>query len=70
MKLETTRTLAVFEHRLSHIKMTLKPVLAVPGSAAQVKCSPQLSWFDREQQKDLGLPKPVSDLLSKLENGD
>ena len=70
MNLETTTTLPALEHRLSHIRMSLKPVLAVPGSAAQVKCSPRLSWFDREQQKRLGLPKPISDLLGRLANGD
>ena len=70
MKVEPTRSLPSITHRLSHIKMTLNPVLAVPGQATQVKCSPRLGWFDREQQKSLGLPKPISDLLSRLENGD
>jgi A/G-specific adenine glycosylase len=62
--------LPIIEHRLSHIRMTIHPALATAADATQVKCSPHLHWFKREQQQDLGLPKPVADLLSRLNNGE
>lgn len=58
------------EHRLSHIRMTIHPVLATAGDARQVKCSEQREWCDSAQQQNLGLPKPVADLLNRLNNGE
>ena len=57
-------------HRLSHLKMTICPVLASPGKTTQVQCNAERGWFDAEQQKGLGLPKPVLDLLKKMNNGE
>ena len=62
--------LPVVEHRLSHIRMTIHPALATVEDATQVKCSPHNGWFNRAQQQSLGLPKPVADLLSRLNNGE
>jgi len=58
------------EHRLSHIRMTIHPVLATARDARQVKCPEQREWCDSAQQKNLGLPKPISDLLSRLNSGE
>lgn len=58
------------QHRLSHRLMTIRPLLAVPGPGMQVKCGPERGWFDSAQQQALGLPKPVSDLLARLNDGD
>jgi A/G-specific adenine glycosylase len=58
------------EHRLSHIRMSIVPTLATATDARQVKCTSQLGWFDSAQQAKLGLPKPVTDLLMKLNNGE
>lgn len=63
-------TLSPLEHRLSHVRMRIQPALANARDAGQVKCSANLGWFDRAQQAELGLPKPVSDLLTRLHNGD
>jgi len=63
-------TLPPFEHRLSHVRMNIIPALATAADARQVKCTPQHGWFDRRQQQALGLPRPVADLLEKLDNGD
>jgi A/G-specific adenine glycosylase len=65
-----SRALPRVEHRLSHLRMRIVPSLATADDARQVKCSPQLDWYDREQQQKLGLPKPVSDLLAKLHDGE
>lgn len=63
-------TLPDFQHRLSHVRMRIHPLLANSADTAQVKCSPHLGWFDRDQQRDLGLPKPVTDLLNGLYEGE
>jgi A/G-specific adenine glycosylase len=65
-----TTALPVVEHRLSHIRMTIRPALTTATDARQVKCSPAHDWFNREQQQGLGLPKPVKDLLSRLNDGE
>jgi A/G-specific adenine glycosylase len=65
-----TRALPAFEHRLSHIKMSITPFLLTEVSSTQVKCSANLGWFGKDEQASLGLPKPVTDLLTKLNNGE
>jgi len=65
-----TENLPIVEHRLSHVRMTIHPTLATVGDARQVKCSPHRDWFKREQQQEVGLPKTVTDLLSRLNNGE
>ena len=62
--------LPIIEHRLSHIRMTIHPALATATDARQVKCGGQRDWFDHAQQRKLGLPKPVTDLLIRLTNGE
>ncbi len=62
--------LPTFDHRLSHIRMTIHPILATVANARQVKCSEQSDWIGHSQLQDLGLPKPVADLLSSLNNGE
>jgi A/G-specific adenine glycosylase len=64
------KPLPPFEHRLSHVRMKIHPRLAAAGDAHGVKYSPKQAWFDREQQAKLGLPKPIADLLDRLNNGD
>ena len=70
LTLSITKPLAPVEHRLSHIRMTINPMLATAKDARQVKCTAQTDWFDHKQQEQLGLPRPVTDLLAKLNNGE
>ena len=65
-----TTALPAVNHRLSHIRMTIHPALATATDATQVKCSGQRDWFYPGQQPELGLPKPVADLLRQLDNGE
>lgn len=58
------------QHRLSHLCMTIKPTLVTAAPPGQVKCSTDMDWFDRGQQQSLGLPKPIKDLLNRLEKGE
>ncbi len=62
--------LPAVDHRLSHIRMTINPILATVANARQVKCSGQRDWIGHSQLQDLGLPKPVAVLLSSLNNGE
>ena len=58
------------EHRLSHVRMLIHPSVATSSEAKQVKCSPQQKWFHPADHADLGLPKPISDLLLNIHNGE
>ena len=62
--------LPAFEHRLSHLRLSIRPVLANGHEAAQVQCGASRGWFDREQRARLGLPRPVADLLQRLDDND
>ena len=57
-------------HRLSHLKLHIRPLLALPAKATGVKCDTTLGWFDRKQRQALGLPRPVMHLLEKLDDGE
>jgi A/G-specific adenine glycosylase len=63
-------TLAPIEHRLSHVRMSIQPSLATVTEARQVKCSAQQKWIDPCTQSDHGIPRPVSNLLAGISNGD
>lgn len=62
--------LPTFAHRLSHLRMEIIPTLATAQYAGQVQCSPEQGWFDPVDHHRLGLPKPVSELLNRLNHGD
>jgi A/G-specific adenine glycosylase len=70
VSLKVSETLPAIEHRLSHLRMRIIPALATATDARQVNCSSGLGWYDREQQQALGLPKPITDLLERLHNGE
>jgi A/G-specific adenine glycosylase len=59
-----------FEHRLSHVQMLIHPSLATVTEGRQVKCSQQQMWFDPADRLGLGIPKPVSELLAGIQNGE
>ena len=62
--------LASFEHRLSHLRLEIRPSLAAGLEPTQVKCETEHGWFDERQQRDLGLPRPVALLLQRLNTGE
>jgi A/G-specific adenine glycosylase len=59
-----------FEHRLSHVRMSIRPMLADGAEARQVQCSAQRKWFEPGEVGRIGLPRPVTDLLRRMENGE
>jgi A/G-specific adenine glycosylase len=64
------KALPPVEHRLSHVRMLIHPALATSAVARQVKCTQQQNWFDPASRSEIGLPKPVSDLLAEIHNGE
>lgn len=70
VSIDVKGNIPMLEHQLSHLKMKIFPALATAADAGQVKCGPQLGWYNRTQQEALGLPKPVTDLLERLHNGE
>jgi len=59
--------LPMFEHRLSHLRLSIRPVLANGCDPGQVQCHAERGWFGRAEQARLGLPRPVADLLRNLQ---
>ena len=57
------------EHRLTHMRMLIQPAIATASVATRVKCPTEHNWFAPADQSKLGLPKPVSDLLKKVNTG-
>ena len=62
--------LPAFEHRLSHLSLSIRPVLANSAGATQVQCSAERGWFDAAAQARLGLPQPVTQLLARMNRGE
>jgi len=53
-------------HQLTHISMTIKPILStVQTQAIGVECTADQGWFGTDEWSQLGLPKPVRQLLEK-----
>jgi A/G-specific adenine glycosylase len=70
LKVANPTALPGFEHRLSHVRMSIRPVLADAGKALSVQCSPTRDWYEPVQAARLGLPRPVTDLLRRLNDGE
>jgi A/G-specific adenine glycosylase len=62
--------LPAFAHRLSHLRLSIRPVLANGADPTQVQCSANRGWFDAAAQGRLGLPQPVRQLLARMNQGE
>ena len=64
------QTLPVLQHQLTHIKMTIYPLIAHTDTSLRgVEYRADQRWFGRHEWQTLGLPKPVRQLLeTHLEN--
>lgn len=62
--------LPAVEHRLSHMRMLIRPGIANAGSATGVKCNNEQRWFAPADQATLGLPRPIGKLLEKINTGE
>jgi len=64
------KALPQVKHRLSHLQMLIQPSIATLDIVTSVKCTTDQGWFAPADQTNLGLPKPVSDLLKKVNTGE
>jgi len=64
-----TQSLPPFVHRLSHLKLSIHPSLLVTEQPGQVQSGEQRDWFGPEARASLGLPRPIADLLERLDPG-
>ncbi len=64
------KALPPVKHRLSHMRMLIQPSIATVDGATRVKSSAEQNWFTAADQSALGLPKPVLDLLKKVNSGE
>ena len=57
------------EHRLTHLRMLIQPVMVHSTRPTQVRCSTEQRWVAPGAGAKLGVPKPVADLLTDLSRG-
>ena len=59
------------QHQLTHVHMTIHPLIGhAEPTTTGVECTSDQHWFGRQEWPELGLPKPVRQLLETyLENG-
>jgi hypothetical protein len=50
--------------------MSIHPALATSINASHVKCPSEQIWLDPADRAGIGLPKPVSELLTRINDGD
>ena len=64
------KPLAPMQHQLTHIKMTIQPLIGhTEMFPSGVECTSDQRWFSRQEWPELGLPRPVRQLLeTHLEN--
>ena len=58
------RSLPALQHQLTHIRMTINPIIGDSELFSRgVECTPDQRWFGQHEWPELGLPKPVRQLL-------
>ena len=65
------KALPDFKHRLTHMKLNIRPKLAHSEAAAlKVECNEGKRWFSADEWPLLGLPQPVLGLLERNLHGE
>ena len=58
------KALPELQHQLTHMQMTIHPFInSTKPFAKGVECNSEQNWFSKQQWPELGLPKPVRQLL-------
>jgi len=57
-------------HRLTHMRLHIRPVLLPTLQAKQVKCSARQRWMELDGDAGMGMPQPVVRLLQEFRNGE
>ena len=69
IKCNQLKTLPDLHHQLTHIRMTITPLIGeVKHLKNGVECNPAQDWFAQDKWVNLGLPKPVRQLLEQHMN--
>jgi A/G-specific adenine glycosylase len=64
VEISELRSLPEIKHQLTHIQMHIQPLIGHAEPAARsVECSSDQRWFSQDDWPNLGLPKPVRQLL-------
>jgi A/G-specific adenine glycosylase len=65
------RSLPNLQHQLTHVHMTIQPLIGYAElKPTGVECNPDIHWFSPQDWPELGLPKPVRQLLETyMEHG-
>ena len=66
LALDGSYQLPLREHRLTHLRMMIQPVLLRSVRPLQVKCPAEHCWMALDDRAAFGVPKPVADLLQEL----
>ena len=72
INLNELQALPELQHQLTHMQMTIKPLIGnTELKPTGVECGPEQRWFAPNEWPELGLPKPVRQLLElHLENAE
>jgi A/G-specific adenine glycosylase len=57
-------------HRLTHLRLSIQPLLLHTARPEQVRCSAAQRWMALDKPADRGIPKPVTQLLHDLKHGE
>ncbi len=72
LKNNILKSLPSLQHQLTHMNMTILPLIGHTEPASTgVECTADQRWFGQQEWQELGLPKPVRQLLETyLESGE
>lgn len=64
IKTSELQPLPILKHQLTHIQMSIQPLIGLTEPVAKsVECTSDQGWFGQDEWPNLGLPKPVRQLL-------
>ncbi len=78
LDLSVAQSMPTLQHRLSHIAMSIYPVVlsntkgkrVISGHDQQIRESTEAKWFGLEPGDLPGVPKPLADLIKQIRNSD
>lgn len=68
LQLDKARLLPKREHRLTHLRLNIQPVIVSTATSTQIKSPHEQCWTCLEDTKTPGMPKPIMDILNELKS--
>jgi A/G-specific adenine glycosylase len=68
LNLEKARLLPKRDHRLTHLKLSIQPVILHSARSEQVKSTQEQCWTSLENTEKPGMPKPIADILDEMKD--